>query len=80
MADADTYCLAMANAAGVDLADAVRRKVEVNARKYPADRYRGRYWQVIRAPVTPGGMPMGLFSTCVSAVSSQSCSTKREVS
>jgi len=37
------YCLAMANVAGIDLADAVREKVGLNALKYPADRYRGRY-------------------------------------
>lgn len=43
LADVVIYCLAMANAAGVDLADAVRRKVEANARKYPVDLYRGRY-------------------------------------
>jgi len=43
LADVVIYCLAMANAAGIDLADAVCEKVELNAGKYPADRYRGRY-------------------------------------
>ncbi|MEW5762275.1 MAG: nucleotide pyrophosphohydrolase [Bacillota bacterium] len=43
LADVMIYCLAMANAAGIDLADAVREKVGLNALKYPADRYRGRY-------------------------------------
>jgi NTP pyrophosphatase (non-canonical NTP hydrolase) len=43
LADVVIYCLAMANAAGIDLADAVREKVGLNARKYPVDRYRGRY-------------------------------------
>ncbi|MGB9802771.1 nucleotide pyrophosphohydrolase [Desulfofundulus sp.] len=43
LADVLIYCLAMANAAGIDLARAVKRKMEANARKYPADTYRGRY-------------------------------------
>ncbi len=43
LADVVIYCLAMANAAGIDLANAAREKVGLNALKYPADRYRGRY-------------------------------------
>jgi len=43
LADVVIYCLAMANAAGTDLADAVREKIGLNARKYPVDQYRGRY-------------------------------------
>lgn len=43
LADVVIYCLAMANAAGIDLADAVREKIKHNAQKYPADEYRGRY-------------------------------------
>lgn len=43
LADIIIYCLALANQTDLDLSDAVRRKVELNARKYPIDRYRGRY-------------------------------------
>ncbi|AEG16631.1 hypothetical protein Desku_3137 [Desulfofundulus kuznetsovii DSM 6115] len=43
LADVLIYCLAMANTAGIDLARAVKQKMAANARKYPADLYRGRY-------------------------------------
>jgi NTP pyrophosphatase (non-canonical NTP hydrolase) len=43
LADVIIYCLSMANAAGIDMAGAVRDKVVANARKYPAERFKGRY-------------------------------------
>jgi NTP pyrophosphatase (non-canonical NTP hydrolase) len=43
LADVVIYCLAMANAAGIDLARAVRQKMEANAKKYPAGVYRGKF-------------------------------------
>lgn len=43
LADVVIYCLSLANAAGIDLAAAVRDKVAVNADKYPVERCLGRY-------------------------------------
>ena len=43
LADVVCYALAMANALGIDVSDAVRDKMTKNARKYPADEYRGRW-------------------------------------
>jgi dCTP diphosphatase len=43
MADVACYLLAMSNTLGIDLTDAITSKLEKNALKYPADRYRGRY-------------------------------------
>jgi NTP pyrophosphatase (non-canonical NTP hydrolase) len=42
LADVLIYCLDLANAVGLDLSDAVLRKMDRNERKYPASRYRGR--------------------------------------
>ena len=43
LADVVIYCLALANHLNLDISEAVSRKVELNVRKYPTDRYRGRY-------------------------------------
>jgi len=43
LADVTCYALAMANALGLDLATAVRRKMAKNEQKYPVEEYRGRY-------------------------------------
>lgn len=43
LADVVIYCLSLANATGIDLATAVRDKVKANTRKYPVERFRGRY-------------------------------------
>lgn len=43
LADVVIYCLALANATGIDLADAIREKVKANTRKYPVERFKGRY-------------------------------------
>ena len=43
MADVLCYLLAMANELGVDLAQAVERKMALNEQKYPADEFRGRF-------------------------------------
>jgi NTP pyrophosphatase (non-canonical NTP hydrolase) len=43
LADVLCYALAMANELQVDLAAAVADKMAKNARKYPADTYRGRW-------------------------------------
>lgn len=41
MADVLLYLIRLADKLGVDLFDAARRKIELNARKYPADKARG---------------------------------------
>jgi NTP pyrophosphatase (non-canonical NTP hydrolase) len=43
MADVLCYLLAMANELGVDLAAALEAKMVKNAKKYPAEAYRGRF-------------------------------------
>jgi len=43
LADVLIYCLSLANALDVDLSAAIVRKLAHNARKYPADEYRGRF-------------------------------------
>jgi dCTP diphosphatase len=43
LADVVCYALAMANALGIDLSDAVRDKMVKNEAKYPAADFRGRY-------------------------------------
>jgi len=43
LADVLAFCLAMANVLQIDLAAALEEKMQRNAAKYPADRYRGRY-------------------------------------
>ena len=43
LADVLCYALAIANELEIDVSDAVSRKMEKNALKYPADEYRGRY-------------------------------------
>ena len=42
MADVFIYLTRLADILGVDLLDAARRKIERNAKKYPADQARGR--------------------------------------
>ena len=43
MADIMNYCLSLADSLGIDVADAVKRKIRENAEKYPEDEYKGRY-------------------------------------
>jgi dCTP diphosphatase len=43
VADIVIYCLSLADSMGIDLANAVTRKLELNAQKYPEDEYKGRY-------------------------------------
>ncbi|MBM3133394.1 MAG: nucleotide pyrophosphohydrolase [Chloroflexi bacterium] len=43
LADVLIYCLSFANATGIDVAGAVREKIEKNKVKYPADQVRGNY-------------------------------------
>ena len=49
LADVLCYALAMANELQVDISTVLRRKMERNAVKYPAEIYRGRY-----GPEDPG--------------------------
>lgn len=42
IADVMIYCLAFANRNGINVTQAVRRKVAKNRRKYPAREFRGR--------------------------------------
>lgn len=43
IADVGCYLLALCNTLRLDLSTAIRDKLAQNARKYPADQYRGRY-------------------------------------
>jgi NTP pyrophosphatase (non-canonical NTP hydrolase) len=43
LADCIIYCLSFATHAGIDVAEAVRGKLRKNRRRYPANRYRGRF-------------------------------------
>ena len=43
LADVLCYSLAMANELGLDLSEAIRRKMAKNEQKYPAEQYRGRF-------------------------------------
>lgn len=43
MADVANYLLTLSYTLGIDLSDAIQRKVAKNAVKYPADRVRGHY-------------------------------------
>ena len=43
LADVLCYTLAMANELGLDLSEAIRRKMAKNEQKYPAEQYRGRF-------------------------------------
>jgi len=43
LADVVGYSLALANELGIDVASAMRAKMQKNALKYPVDQYRGRY-------------------------------------
>ncbi|HUT10361.1 MAG TPA: nucleotide pyrophosphohydrolase [Thermoguttaceae bacterium] len=52
LADVLCYALAMANELRLDLSTVVRRKLEKNEQKYPAEQYRGRF-----GPEDPGPQP-----------------------
>ncbi len=41
LADIQIYLIRLADKLGVDLVDAVNRKIEINAKKYPAEKVRG---------------------------------------
>ncbi len=43
LADILAFTLSFANAAGIDITTALRAKMAKNARKYPAEEYRGKY-------------------------------------
>ncbi len=43
LADVVSYSLAMANALGIDLASTIEAKMVKNAKKYPAEEFRGRF-------------------------------------
>ncbi len=43
LADVIIYCLSLANAMDVDLSEVVLEKLALNARKYPAKVYGGRF-------------------------------------
>jgi len=42
LADCFLFCVLMADACNIDLMEAAHDKIEVNARKYPVDRAKGR--------------------------------------
>lgn len=43
LADVLSYTLALANSLNIDVASTHREKMQKNAAKYPADKYRGRF-------------------------------------
>lgn len=43
LADVVIYCLAAANAAGIDLSEAIKEKIKKNAIKYPREQFLGRH-------------------------------------
>ncbi len=43
IADVVGYSMALANELGIDLASTIQAKMVKNAKKYPAEQYRGRY-------------------------------------
>ncbi len=43
MADVACYLLALSNTLGIDLSDAIQRKLVKNALKYPVEKCRGKY-------------------------------------
>lgn len=43
LADVIGYSFALANELGLDVSSTIRAKMVKNAKKYPADKYRGRY-------------------------------------
>ena len=43
LADVLCYAMALANELGLDVSETVRAKMIKNAKKYPAEEYRGRY-------------------------------------
>ena len=51
MSDVLCYLLAMANELDLDLATSFERKMELNRKKYPAEKYRGRYGDEDSRPV-----------------------------
>jgi dCTP diphosphatase len=42
LADVLIYCLSLSNALEIDISDAIRDKLVLSGRKYPAEAYRGR--------------------------------------
>ncbi|HNW37182.1 MAG TPA: nucleotide pyrophosphohydrolase [Candidatus Ozemobacteraceae bacterium] len=48
MADVLAYLLSLANVLNIDLAASLQQKMGKNRRKYPADRFRGR-WEKVRS-------------------------------
>jgi len=43
LADIMAFALSFANSAGIDISSALRSKMAKNARKYPVEKYKGRY-------------------------------------
>jgi dCTP diphosphatase len=42
LADVLIYCLSLSNALDIDVSEAIRDKLAISGRKYPAEAYRGR--------------------------------------
>ena len=42
LADVLIYCLSLSNALAIEISDAIRDKLVISGRKYPAEAYRGR--------------------------------------
>jgi dCTP diphosphatase len=63
LSDVLCYCLALANALGLDLSDALRKKMVKNATKYPVETIRGRYGHDDPRPTLPSGPSGGSSAT-----------------
>ena len=51
MSDVFCYLMALANELDIDIAAAFKRKMELNRKKYPVEKYRGRYGDDDQRPV-----------------------------
>ena len=44
LSDVIIYALCFANRNGIDVADAIKSKIEKNRSKYPADKFKGKFY------------------------------------
>lgn len=44
LADILIYCLSLANAIGIDVSTAISKKIKINEKKYPVEKWKGKAW------------------------------------
>jgi dCTP diphosphatase len=54
LADVMNYCLSLANAANIDISQAILDKIEKNKAKYPIDQVKGKYRKYHELKLKPG--------------------------